>query len=104
MANIQRIETKEKLEHRIETGALKINDDWCGYFIRGDESLAIANEMEAIIYFLEGTLREKKEKMPFFLEVYVKNLRNGMMKEIYEDTLGGGIKTPLDLFTNAKKD
>ena len=76
MANIQRIETKEKLEHRIETGALKINDDWCGYFIRGDESLAIANEMEAIIYFLEGTLREKKEKIKNFIGVGLKLKRH----------------------------
>lgn len=24
------------LKHRVETGALKINDDWTGIFIRGD--------------------------------------------------------------------
>ncbi len=37
------------VDKRIETGPLKVNDDWCGYFIRGDNACGLvfdANEIE----------------------------------------------------------
>ena len=29
---------------RMETGPLKINDDWCGYFLRGDNALGASHD------------------------------------------------------------
>ena len=33
---------------RIETGALKINDDWKGLFVRGDDCIFLATILEKI--------------------------------------------------------
>jgi hypothetical protein len=34
---------------RVETGALQINDDWPGIFIRGDDAFHFAYHLEAIL-------------------------------------------------------
>ncbi len=34
---------------RIETGALKINDDWTGLFIRGDSCIELLNVFKTIL-------------------------------------------------------
>ena len=34
---MRKIKAKIKLEGRVETGALQINDDWPGLFVRGDD-------------------------------------------------------------------
>jgi hypothetical protein len=42
----------QRVEHsgpRIETGPLKIGDDWTGIFIRGDEAIGIASTLKLII-------------------------------------------------------
>lgn len=31
---------------RVETGPLQFGDDWPGYFIRGDEAIALASSIE----------------------------------------------------------
>ena len=35
-------------DKRVETGALQIGDDWPGVFIRGDEALSMADNLEAM--------------------------------------------------------
>jgi hypothetical protein len=42
-----------KLAHRIETGALKIGDDWTGYFIRGDNAMYLCQAIEKILGVIE---------------------------------------------------
>ena len=41
------------LEKRIETGVLKINDDWCGVFIRGDDAFAYSHVISSILDKME---------------------------------------------------
>lgn len=36
------------VDGRIETGPLKINDDHCGYFIRGDNALGLAFDVHEV--------------------------------------------------------
>lgn len=45
----RKITTIEGIEHRIETGALKINSDWNGLFIRGDDCIALAFALDDVI-------------------------------------------------------
>ncbi|MFA5152930.1 MAG: hypothetical protein WC554_10245 [Clostridia bacterium] len=44
-----------KLAHRIETGALKIGDDWTGYFIRGDNAMYLCQAIENILDVIENS-------------------------------------------------
>lgn len=39
---------------RNETGPLKIGDDWPGYFIRGDDALALADQLLVFARVIEG--------------------------------------------------
>lgn len=41
-----------KLPHRIETGSLKIGDDWTGYFIRGDNAIYLCQALDNILYLI----------------------------------------------------
>jgi hypothetical protein len=38
---VQHIEHPNRDERRIDTGPVKFGDDWCGVFIRGDNSLVL---------------------------------------------------------------
>ena len=40
---MRKIKAETKLEGRVETGALQINDDWAGLFIRGDDCAILRN-------------------------------------------------------------
>lgn len=42
-----------KQDIRVETGPIQFGDDWPGLFVRGDEALGLANEIEALQ--LDGT-------------------------------------------------
>ena len=42
-------EIKINNKKRIETGHLRINDDWCGLFIRGDNAKLLGYELEKLI-------------------------------------------------------
>jgi hypothetical protein len=33
---------------RLETGPLKIGNDWTGYFFRGDEAMSLAGQLQAL--------------------------------------------------------
>lgn len=37
---------KSKISNRIETGALQINDDWVGLFVRGDDCRILLEAIE----------------------------------------------------------
>ena len=43
---MQKINTDN--EKRIETGALQVNDDWIGLFIRGDDAIMLLGLFETI--------------------------------------------------------
>jgi|GEM_PF-3864864 hypothetical protein len=97
-SSVQRIETKEKLEHRIETGALKINDDWKGYYFRGDDSLQL---IIAIEYLIAKIKLDNNNQLKLHEEMYIKSLE-GIIENIKTNTLNG-INNPMQLFTNTKK-
>lgn len=40
---------KSKISERIETGALQINDEWPGLFVRGDDCFVLLEALERII-------------------------------------------------------
>lgn len=42
-------EIEAELNARLETGALKVNDDWAGTFIRGDRSLYYAIQIDLML-------------------------------------------------------
>jgi hypothetical protein len=41
--------TKIDLPVRVSTGALQVGNDWPGVFIRGDEALALASDIEGCL-------------------------------------------------------
>jgi hypothetical protein len=41
------MQTLPAVQQRIETGTLKIGDDWPGVFVRGDEALGFASALKA---------------------------------------------------------
>lgn len=46
---VTKIETKEPpLGGRVESGALQINDDWTGLYLRGDDSFALAMQIKML--------------------------------------------------------
>ena len=54
----QEITTVEQID-RVETGAMRINDDWCGVFIRGDNAKMLLGELQQL----------KKDIHPFNLQM-----------------------------------
>lgn len=54
--------TDKTLLNRIETGPLKINDDWTGAFIRGDNAFYIAMGLKGILNGLGDKLHPLMEK------------------------------------------
>lgn len=61
-------------EDRVETGALKINNDWKGLFIRGDWCLEL-------MLILEGVLDGRE------LNIFEKNIITEYIRIIDEDVL-----------------
>lgn len=45
--SVRKIQTDDTI--RVETGALQINDDWKGLFIRGDDAIQLLQVLNAII-------------------------------------------------------
>jgi hypothetical protein len=51
-----------EVDGRVETGPLKVNEDWCGYYIRGDNAVGMsidANEVERWFNSLPDIYRKK---------------------------------------------
>jgi len=48
---------------RIETGPLKINDDWCGYFIRGDNACGFSIDAVEIEEWFNSLPEEHRKKI-----------------------------------------
>ena len=46
---------KANNKERVETGALQINDDWTGLFIRGDDCSELRDVFERYLYLLDGS-------------------------------------------------
>lgn len=40
---------------RVETGAVQFGEDWPGYFLRGDDAMLLAMDLQYIISVLEKT-------------------------------------------------
>ena len=57
---------------RVETGALQINDDWPGTFIRGDNAFAYVMYLNQAISILEKM--DDRENMDIFLLQTLKDL------------------------------
>ncbi len=49
------------VDGRIETGPLKINDDWCGYFIRGDNAIGLSFEADSVEEWFKSLPEEHKK-------------------------------------------
>jgi len=41
-------------EPRVESGAVQFGNDWPGLFLRGDESMMLANSIEALLTLVDG--------------------------------------------------
>lgn len=61
---MKQVITSPDVKDRIETGALQINNDWPGLFIRGDDALYLATCIDGL---LEVLSEEDKQKALFFL-------------------------------------
>jgi len=61
---------------RIETGPLKINDDWTGYFIRGDHAGWMAMQAETVKERIDKLSEEEKEKLPFYLFTLLEEIKH----------------------------
>lgn len=82
MENIQKIKAdlseipcpfgEEAHGSRVETGALQINNDWPGIFLRGDDSFAYVIYLNQAISILEKM--EDRENMDIFLLQTLKDL------------------------------
>lgn len=51
------------IDGRMETGPLKINDDWCGYFIRGDNACGLAFDAIEIEEWFNKLPEEHRSKI-----------------------------------------
>lgn len=54
-------------EKRAETGPLRIGDDFCGTFIRGDNAMGIIQDLKLLKKFLNEECPEFLEKYPYLL-------------------------------------
>lgn len=59
--------------NRVETGALEINDDWPGVFIRGDNAMYYAMNLQSLLNQFEKM--EEQQDRPFVVAV-LKGLLN----------------------------
>jgi len=48
---------------RMETGPLKVNDDWCGYFIRGDNACGLAIDANEIEEWFQNLPEEHRKEV-----------------------------------------
>jgi hypothetical protein len=65
MSNVTKITTNDlKQNERVETGALQINEDWPGLFIRGDNAAYLAQSIDAL---LDNISEDEKNKNAFLL-------------------------------------
>jgi len=60
---------------RIETGGLKINDDWTGLFIRGDSCIELINVLTSILNQESGIDWTQR----FILENYVEIIKKEVL-------------------------
>lgn len=72
---------------RIETGVVRIGDDWCGLFIRGDNCFGYAAYLRPLLARLDATAPQDREAA-FFDALGVNALRNliAMMESTNEAT------------------
>lgn len=56
---------------RVETGPLQFNDDWPGVFIRGDNAMHYAHQIDMVLRFGQGALYEGA-----MVCMYLEQLRN----------------------------
>ena len=58
------------MSDRIETGALQIDDDWTGLFIRGDDALYLSDVFETI--YKGGRLQDFEKATLYNLHLTIK--------------------------------
>lgn len=71
---------------RVETGALQINDDWPGLFIRGDGCMKIAVTLRYVIGLLAETPARNKDEILHHMMATVQV--GSLLSLIEEDVLG----------------
>ena len=64
---MRKIKTDDK--ERVETGALQINDDWTGLFIRGDSCIELREILGKILRHEKLNYFEEKVLEIYFLEI-----------------------------------
>lgn len=69
---IRKIKVDLEEDERIETGALKINDDWAGLFIRGDNAACLKMQIDKIL----SVLTEEQKKSLTIPIAYVEGTIN----------------------------
>lgn len=57
----------EQKQNRVETGPLRIGDDYCGTFIRGDNAMGIIQDLKLLKKLLEEENPEFLKKYPYLL-------------------------------------
>ena len=58
-------------DHRVETGALQINDDWPGLFVRGDDCLGFK-------FLLEDMLKTANMFDAFAIKELIKEINSAL--------------------------
>lgn len=61
-------------ERRVETGCLKINDDWNGLFVRGDDCVQLLNIFQDIKQKENFLLFGEKEYLSRIIEIIEKEV------------------------------
>lgn len=77
-------------DERVETGAIRIKyqngqDDWNGYFIRGDDAAALAVRLDQIESYFKENLSEEEQSKLILALMEISDLR----KSIATDTIVG---------------
>ncbi len=73
---IQKITTE--IDRRIETGPLQVNDDWPGVFIRGDNALHYAAQLQHLLDMIDV----KDSEMILSSEMITKAVITGLLCDL----------------------
>ena len=61
--------------HRVETGPVRIGNDWCGLFIRGDDCFGAAMYLRGLLPYLDAIKLQDRDEA-FFLSIHTSALRS----------------------------
>lgn len=74
--NLQKIKDPNYEKKRLETGVVQMNDDWTGYFLRGDQAMWLAHTAEMFEQMLESECPDFMNKNAFTMKLFLNQIKN----------------------------